>query len=111
MDGDLEDGLPLIIGSDANNNINCLVVGQVGSDTKLRIVNSFYVKYDRKLPELAQDFCDYYKYLKNKRAIFYYDATFVGNSYATHNDKSTRLSPRCYVGMAGSLQRSTSASR
>lgn len=87
MDGDLEDGLPLIIGSDANNNINCLVVGQVGSDTKLRIVNSFYVKYDRKLPELAQDFCDYYKYLKNKRAIFYYDATFVGNSYATHNDK------------------------
>ncbi len=66
-DGDLEQGLPLIIGSDANNNFNCLVVGQVGSDTKLRIVNSFYVKYDRKLPELAQDFCDYYKYLKNKR--------------------------------------------
>ena len=59
----------------------------MGSDTKLRIDNSFYVKYDKKLPELAQDFCDYYKYLKNKRAIFYYDATFVGNSYATHNDK------------------------
>ena len=87
MDSDIEDGLPLIIGSDANANINCLVVGQVGSDTKLRIVNSFYVKYERKLPELAQDFCDYYRYLKDKRVIFYYDATFVGNDYATHNEK------------------------
>ena len=70
MDADIEDGLPLIIGSDANANINCLVVGQVGSDTKLRILNSFYVKYERKLPELAQDFCDYYRYLKDKRVIF-----------------------------------------
>ena len=85
-DGDIEDGLPLIIGLDANTNINCLVVGQVGSDQRLRIINSLYVKYERKLPEVAQDFCDYYKYLKSKRVIFYYDATFVGNSYATHTD-------------------------
>lgn len=41
MDGDLEDsGLPLIIGFRRSNNINCLVVGQVGSDTKLRIVTT-----------------------------------------------------------------------
>ena len=85
-DGDIEDGLPLIIGCDANANINCLVTGQVGSDQKLRVLKSFYVKYERKLPELTQDFCDYYKYLKSKRVIFYYDATFVGNSYATHTE-------------------------
>lgn len=85
-DGDIEDGLPLIIGLDANTNINCMVVGQVGSDQRLRIINSLYVKYERKLPEVAQDFCEYYKYLKSKRVIFYYDATFVGNSYATHTD-------------------------
>lgn len=93
-DADIEIGAPLIIGSDANSNINCLVVGQVGSDAKLRIINSFYVKYERKLPELAQDFCEYYRYHKDKRVIFYYDATFVGNSYATHNEKFYQIITR-----------------
>ncbi len=84
MDGDLDSDLPLIIGSDANNNINWLVVGQVGMDNKLRILKSFFVKYERKLPEVVEDFCAYYKYHKVKKVIFYYDATFIDNNYATH---------------------------
>lgn len=49
MDSDLDPELPLIIAFDANANINWIVVGQVGDDTKLRIVNSLFTKYDRKL--------------------------------------------------------------
>ena len=85
MDGDLDDGLPLIIAFDANANINWCVVGQVGDDGKLRVVKSFYVKYERKIPELMDDFCDYYMYFLMKRVIFYYDSTFISNNYALHN--------------------------
>lgn len=86
MDGDLIPVRPLIIAFDANNNINWLVAGQVGLDGKLRVVKSFFVKYERKIPELLDDFMAYYKYHKRKQVIFYYDSTFVGNNYALHNN-------------------------
>ena len=89
-DADVDPNRPLIVGFDANANINCLVVGQTARDNSgrlvLRILKSFYVKYDRKLPELIEDFCKYYKYHKHKKVIFYYDSTFVGNNYALQND-------------------------
>lgn len=86
FDSDLEQYLPLIIAFDANANINWIVVGQVGSDGKLRVVNSLYVKYERKLPELVEDFCQYYMYFSYKYVVFYYDTTFIANNYALHND-------------------------
>lgn len=86
FDSDLEQDLPLIIAFDANANINWIVVGQVGSDGKLRVVNSLYVKYERKLPELVEDFCQYYLYFSYKYVVFYYDTTFIANNYALHND-------------------------
>lgn len=86
MDSDLNPNQPLIIAFDANANINWLVCGQVGTDGKLRVLKSFFVKYERKLPELLDDFMDYYRYHKRKQVIFYYDATFVGNNYALHNN-------------------------
>jgi hypothetical protein len=86
MDSDLDAGLPLIIAFDANANINWLVVGQVDAKGKLRILKSFFVKYERKIPELLDDFMAYYKYHRRKQVIFYYDATFVGNNYALHNN-------------------------
>lgn len=86
MDGDIDQSLPLIIAFDANANINWCVVGQVGEDGKLRVLKSLYVKYERKLPELCEDFCRYYTYLKRKQVIFYYDTTFIANNYALHND-------------------------
>ena len=63
-----------------------MVCGQVGTDGKLRVLKSFFVKYERKLPELLDDFMDYYRYHRRKQVIFYYDATFVGNNYALHNN-------------------------
>lgn len=86
MDADLDDNAPLIIAFDANANINWCVVGQVGIDGKLRVINSLYVKYERKLPELMDDFCRYYAHFKRKQVVFYYDTTFIANNYALHND-------------------------
>ena len=86
MDGDLQNDRPLVIAFDANANINWMVVGQVGDDNVLRVLKSFWVKYERKLPELIDDFCKYYFYFGRKEVVFYYDATFVGNNYALQND-------------------------
>lgn len=91
QDSDLEAQLPLIIAFDANANINWLVCGQVGKDGKLRVLKSFFVKYERKIPELLDDFNDYYRYHRRRQVVFYYDATFVGNSYGTHSEAFYRM--------------------
>lgn len=85
-DADLDPDKPLVIGFDANANINWMVVAQVGDDGKLRILKSFYVKYERKIPQLLDDFLDYYRFHKYKKVIFYYDATFKGQGYAINQD-------------------------
>lgn len=86
MDADVVPDKPLIIAFDANALINWLVVGQIGKDGRLRILKSFYTKYEKKLPELIQLFLQYYQCHRCHRVIFYYDATFVGNNYASHAD-------------------------
>lgn len=91
QDSDLDAQLPLIIAFDANANINWLVCGQVGKDGKLRVLKSFFVKYERKIPELLDDFNDYYRYHRHRQVVFYYDATFVGNSYGTHSEAFYRM--------------------
>lgn len=91
QDSDLDAQLPLIIAFDANANINWLVCGQVGKDGKLRVLKSFFVKYERKIPELLDDFNDYYRYHRRQQVVFYYDATFVGNSYGTHSESFYRM--------------------
>lgn len=85
QDSDLDQRLPIIISFDANENINWLVCSQVGRDGKLRVLKSFFVKYERKIPELIDDFNDYYQYHKRRQVIFYYDATFLPQNYGTHN--------------------------
>lgn len=91
QESDLDAQLPLIIAFDANANINWLVCGQVGKDGKLRVLKSFFVKYERKIPELLDDFNDYYRYHRRRQVVFYYDATFVGNSYGTHSEAFYRM--------------------
>jgi hypothetical protein len=86
LDSDIDDSKPLIISFDANVNINWMVVGQVGDDGQLRILKSFFVKYERKLQELLDDFISYYRLCQQHHVIFYYDATFVSNNYALHNE-------------------------
>ena len=51
-------------------------------------MKSFFVKYDRKLEELCEDFMAYYNYHRTHRVIFYYDSTFLGQEYASSKGQS-----------------------
>lgn len=87
FDSDLMHDRPLVIAFDYNANINWLVVGQVDEDRRrLNIVKSFFVKYERKLPELVDDFCKYYERLPLHEVIFYYDQTAIGSNYAVNTE-------------------------
>lgn len=46
------------------------------------MIRSFYVKFERKIPALIEDFCRYYAEHRNKTVVFYYDATALGSNYA-----------------------------
>lgn len=83
-DADIDLTAPLWVSFDANANINWGVVGQPGADMKLRILKSFFVKYERRLPELVDDICQYYGPLKHKEVVFVFDSTFVGNNYGVN---------------------------
>ena len=89
MDADVNPEKDICIAFDYNSNINWLVAGQP-EGRKLRIIKSFYVKYDRKLNELVDDFCKYYRHHKRKRVIFYHDSTALGSNYAV-NDEDFRF--------------------
>lgn len=95
MDADIDRTEALYLAFDANANINWLVVGQPGKDMKLRILKSFFVKYERRLPELVDDFSAYYATLRRKEVVFCYDATFVGNNFGVdRNDFHTVIRNR-----------------
>ena len=83
MDADRDDRAPLLIAFDSNNLINWLVGGQ-GQGSKLRILKSFFVKYERKIPELLEDFNAYYHFHRRHQVIFYYDSTMVGTNWGLH---------------------------
>jgi hypothetical protein len=83
-DGDVNPLAPICIGMDYNANINWIVAGQP-SGRRLNVIKSFYVKFERKIPALVDDFCDYYRDHQNKTVIFYYDATALGSNYAVNN--------------------------
>lgn len=82
-DSDIDADQPLCIGMDYKANINWIVAGQP-SDCCLNIVKSFYVKFERKIPALIDDFCRYYAAHRNKSVIYYYDATAFGSNYAVN---------------------------
>ena len=73
---------------DYNANINWIVAGQP-HDRRLNVIKSFYVKFDRKIPALVEDFCRYYAAHRNKTVVFYFDATALGSNYAV-NDQDFR---------------------
>ena len=97
FDGDLDWTAPLWVAFDANANINWMVVGQPGKDMKLRVVKSFFVKYERRLPELVDDFCTYYDSFKKKEVVFAYDATFVGNDYGRSAEGFADTIKYCFI--------------
>ena len=87
-DADVNPDLPLCIGMDYNANINWIVAGQPNG-RRLNVLKSFYVKFERKIPALVEDFCRYYSEHRNKTVVFYYDATALGSNYAV-NDQDFR---------------------
>ncbi len=93
MDSDCVNDLPLYLAFDYNANINTLVVGQVyqrdGVET-VNVIKSFYVKNERKLRDLVDDFSHYYapKRAVNRDVVYYYDATAKqGASYALTDER------------------------
>lgn len=93
MDADCVKDFPLYLAFDYNANINTLVVGQVYQRDGVEAVNvikSFYVKNERKLRELVDDFSRYYapKRAANRDVVYFYDATAKqGASYALTDER------------------------
>ena len=85
MDGDVDTDSPIAVAFDYNANINWLVAGQI-KGSQLRVIKSFFVKYERKLNELVADFCQYYRHHRRKHIIFYYDSTALGSNYAVNKE-------------------------
>jgi hypothetical protein len=83
IDTDVDADAPICIGMDYNANINWIVAGQP-RERRLNVIKSFYVKFERKIPALVADFCDYYRDHRNKTVVFYYDATALGSNYAVN---------------------------
>lgn len=82
-DKDVDPDAPICIGMDYNANINWIVAGQP-RDRRLNVIKSFYVKFERKIPALVEDFCRYYAEHRNKTVVFYFDATALGSNYAVN---------------------------
>ena len=90
LDGDCLDDHELYIAFDYNANINWVVTGQVyeseycGGREALHTISSMFVKNDRKLRELCQDWCRYYypHKLKNNSVTYFYDSTAKQRGYA-----------------------------
>lgn len=84
-DADVNPDAPICIGMDYNANINWIVAGQPDEiKGRLNVIKSFFTKFERKIPELVQDFCRYYSLHRNKRVVFYYDSTAVGSNFAVN---------------------------
>lgn len=82
-DKDVDPDAPICIGMDYNANINWIVAGQP-RDRRLNVIKSFYVKFERKIPALVEDFCRYYAEHRNKTVVYYFDATALGSNYAVN---------------------------
>ena len=82
-DSDVNPLAPICIGMDYNANINWIVAGQP-EGRRLNIIKSFYVKFERKIPALIEDFCNYYMHHQYKTVVYYYDTTALGANYAVN---------------------------
>ncbi len=84
-DSDTDTNQPIAIAFDYNDNINWLVAGQPRK-SQLLVIKSFFVKYERKLEALVDDFCLYYRHHKRKEVIYYYDSTALNGNYAVNDE-------------------------
>lgn len=85
QDADVDLDKPICVAFDYNANINWLVAGQPAG-IKANILKSFYVKYQRKLRELVDDFCYYYRHHRCREVVYYFDNTALGSNYAVSDE-------------------------
>ena len=85
QDADVDLSRPICIAFDYNSNINWLVAGQQHG-IKALVLKSFYVKYQRKLREVVDDFCNYYRHHRSREVVIYYDSTALGSNYAVSDE-------------------------
>ena len=84
-DHDLQQ-MPLILSSDPGARINTLVIAQpYGGD--LRVINAMHVKAPLKVKHLVKKFNDYYRFVTERKIVFYYDHTFIGKHGVGDNYK------------------------
>lgn len=91
LDGDVKAILPLYISLDYNALFNCVVTGQIYDNERgkrsLYTLSSMYVKNNKGLVELMEDWCRYYAPKRtmdggSKEVVFFYDATAKFRQYA-----------------------------
>lgn len=92
-DRDVNPDAPICIGMDYNANINWIVAGQE-QNGRLNVIKSFYVKFERKIPALIEDFCTYYRNHRRKQVVFYFDSTALGSNYAVNKDDFKKVIER-----------------
>ena len=80
LDMDVKADKPIAVSFDYNAQITWLVAAQVQGNTH-KTLKSFFTKYDRRLREVIQDFCNYYKYHRNKTVVYYHDSTALSVNY------------------------------
>ena len=85
QDSDVDSKQPLFVAMDYNANINWIVTGQVHIN-EMRTLKSIYVKNERKLRELINDWCDYYNSHPIKQVVYYYDETALQGAYASDTE-------------------------
>jgi len=85
QDADVDLSRPIRVAFDYNANINWLVCSQ-RSGVKSLGLKSFYVKYQRKLRELVDDFCEYYRIHLTREVVYFYDTTALGSNYAVSDE-------------------------
>lgn len=81
-DDDLELRHPLYLSPDYNSKINCVVVGQRESLSRVNILSSFFVGPKKKIRGCAKAFDRYYQYKKqfDNRVYLVHDHTAVGEN-------------------------------
>lgn len=85
QDGDVDLNKPISVAFDYNANINWMVCGQP-QGMRAMFLKSFYVKYERKLRELVNDFCYYNRHHHTREVVYYFDNTALGSNYAVSDE-------------------------
>ena len=84
LDADLDLLKPIAIAFDYNAQITWLIAGQVQGSI-LKTLKSFFTKYNRRLREVIQDFCNYYQHHICKVIYAYCDSTAKSVNYIESN--------------------------